>query len=154
MLKEYIKKYEKSSILSSILMIIMAILLMIKPTTMLNTIIMIFGGIILVQGIISLILYFFTDKETRVFSNALLEGIICIIVALLILSNKEKPLDEIVHEYKKRVPLYKKFFALVCNLMLYDIKIYALAKKTTKIIRGLCGKEMTSEKNDATAAGN
>lgn len=72
----------------------------------------------------------------------------------LILSNKEKPLDEIVHEYKKRVPLYKKFFALVCNLMLYDIKIYALAKKTTKIIRGLCGKEMTSEKNDATAAGN
>ncbi len=38
--------------------------------------------------------------------------------------------------------------------MLYDIKIYALAKKTTKIIRGLRGKEMTSEKNDATAAGN
>lgn len=89
MLKEYIKKYEKSSILSSALMIIMAVLLMIKPTTMLNTIIMIFGGIILVQGIISLILYFFTDKETRVFSNALLEGIICIIAALLILNNKE-----------------------------------------------------------------
>lgn len=89
MLKEYIKKYEKSSIISSILMIIMAVLLMVKPTTMLNTIINIFGGIILVQGIISIILYFFTDKETRVFSNALLEGIICVIASILILKNKE-----------------------------------------------------------------
>ena len=71
MLKEYIKKYEKSSIISSILMIVMAILLMLKPTAILNTIITIFGLIILAQGIISLILYFIAGKEERAFSNAL-----------------------------------------------------------------------------------
>lgn len=89
MLKEYIKKYEKSSIISSILMIVMAILLMIKPTAILNTIITIFGVVILAQGIISLILYFIAGKEERVFSNALLEGILCTVVSILILKNKE-----------------------------------------------------------------
>lgn len=88
MLVEYIKKYEKSSIISSILMIIMAVLLMLKPTTMLNTIIVTFGAIILLQGIISLMLYFLTSKEEKVFSSALIEGILGIVAALLILKNK------------------------------------------------------------------
>ena len=89
MLKEYIKKYEKSSIISSILMIVMAILLMLKPTAILNTIITIFGLIILAQGIISLILYFIAGKEERAFSNALVEGILFTVVSILILKNKE-----------------------------------------------------------------
>ena len=88
MIKEYIKKYEKSSIASSILMIVMAILLMLKPTAILNTIVTIFGLIILAQGIISLILYFISGKEERAFSNALVEGILFTIVSLLILKNK------------------------------------------------------------------
>ncbi len=88
MIKEYIKKYEKSSIISSILMIVMAILLMLKPTAILNTIVTIFGLIILAQGIISLILYFISGKEERAFSNALVEGILFTIVSLLILKNK------------------------------------------------------------------
>lgn len=89
MLLEYIKKYEKSSIITSILMITMSVLLILKPETMLNTIITILGTIVLVEGIIRIILYFFTGKETRVFSSALIEGTLSIIVAALILSNKE-----------------------------------------------------------------
>lgn len=88
MLKKYIKKYEKISILSSVLMIIMAILLMLKPTAILNTIITIFGLIILAQGIINLILYFIAGKEERVFSDALIEGILFTVISLLILKNK------------------------------------------------------------------
>ncbi len=89
MIKEYIKKYEKSSIASSILMIVMAILLMLKPTAILNTIVTIFGLVILAQGIINLILYFIAGKEERVFSSALVEGILFTVVSILILANKE-----------------------------------------------------------------
>jgi len=88
MLLDYIEKYEKSSIISSILMIVMAILLMIKPETMLNTIVTVLGVVILIEGSISVILYFFTGKEARVFSSALIEGILSIIAAILILTNK------------------------------------------------------------------
>lgn len=88
MFMEYIKKYEKRSIISSIIMILVAILLIAEPATMLNTIITIFGIGILLDGLFSVILYFFTNKEQRIFSNALVEGTLEIIASILILINR------------------------------------------------------------------
>lgn len=88
MFTEYIKKYEKRTIFSSIIMILIAILLIAKPSTILNTIITIFGVGMLLDGAFSIILYFFTNKEQRIFSNALVEGILEIIAAILIILNK------------------------------------------------------------------
>lgn len=85
---EYIKRYEKRSIATSIIMILIAILLIIKPATILNTIITIFGIGMLLDGIFGVILYIITDKEQKIFSNALVEGIFAIIVAVLVLMNK------------------------------------------------------------------
>lgn len=88
MILEYIKKYEKRSILTSIIMILIAILLIIKPVAMLDTFVTIFGIGILSDGIFSIILYIITDKEQKIYSNALVEGIFGIIIASLILINK------------------------------------------------------------------
>ena len=85
---EYIKKYEKRSILTSIIMILIAILLIIKPVAMLDTFVTIFGIGILLDGIFSIILYIITDREQKIYSNALVEGIFGIIIASLILINK------------------------------------------------------------------
>ncbi len=88
MILEYIKKYEKRSILTSIIMILIAILLIIKPVAMLDTFVTIFGIGILLDGIFSIILYIITDREQKIYSNALVEGIFGIIIASLILINK------------------------------------------------------------------
>ena len=72
MLLEYMKRYEKRTIVSSILMAVIAILLIIEPETMLNTIILILGIGILLDGLISIIVYVFTNKEQRAFSNSLI----------------------------------------------------------------------------------
>lgn len=55
----------------------------------------------------------------------------------LVLNNKEKALDEIVREYRQGISVYKKIYISACNLLLYNIKLYALAKKVAKVIRRL-----------------
>ena len=69
MILEYIKKYEKRSILTSIIMILIAILLIIKPVAMLDTFVTIFGIGILLDGIFSIILYIITDREQKIYSR-------------------------------------------------------------------------------------
>ena len=86
MISEYIKKYEKRSIISSIIMILIAILLILKPEKMLNTVVIIFGVGMLLDGIFSIILYIVTDKKQKIFSNALAEGILGILISMLILA--------------------------------------------------------------------
>ena len=89
MLLEYMKRYEKRTIVSSILMAVIAILLIIEPETMLNTVMLILGIGILIDGLISVIVYIFTDKEQRAFSNSLVEGTLALVIAILILTNKK-----------------------------------------------------------------
>ena len=87
MILEYIKKCERRSILSSAIMILIAILLMVKPETALNTVMTILGICLLIDGAYSVILYVATDKDQKMFSNALVEGMVEIIIAFVILIN-------------------------------------------------------------------
>lgn len=87
MILEYIKKCERRSILSSAIMILIAILLMVKPETALNTVMTILGICFLIDGAYSVILYVATDKDQKMFSNALVEGMVEIIIAFVILIN-------------------------------------------------------------------
>ena len=57
-------------------MILVSILLIAKPETMLNTVVTVFGIGMLLDGIFSIVLYIATDKEQKVYSNALAEGIL------------------------------------------------------------------------------
>lgn len=89
MIKNYIKKYEKSSIITSLLMIIIAILLIMKPLKTIEWIIILFGAIILIDGVIDFINYFRSDKETKLYSFDLMEGLLEFLAGILIILNPE-----------------------------------------------------------------
>ena len=55
MIIDYLKKYEKESILASVVLIVIAIFLIAKPGIALTTAVTIFGVIFLIEGIISII---------------------------------------------------------------------------------------------------
>lgn len=76
MLLEYVKRYEKSSIITSILMLIVSILLILMPETILNSIVVLLGIAALLDGILHSISYIITDKEMKAFSNELFFGIL------------------------------------------------------------------------------
>ncbi len=88
MLKEYIKKYNKSSIITSILMIIVAILLITQPLKTIEWIVIFFGIIIIIDGIFDFINYFKSDKEIRLYSFDLVEGLLEILAVVLIILNR------------------------------------------------------------------
>lgn len=87
MITEYIKKCERRSILSSAIMILIAILLIVKPTEAVSTVMTVFGICLLIDGAFSVILYIAMEKQQKMFSNALVEGMVEIMIALVILMN-------------------------------------------------------------------
>ena len=89
MIKEYIKKYNRSSIITSILMIIVAILLITKPIKTMEWIVVLISGIIIIDGIFDFIYYFRSDKETKLYSFGLVEGLLEILAGILIILNKD-----------------------------------------------------------------
>ena len=66
MLLEYVKRYEKSSIITSILMLIVSILLILMPETILNSIVVLLGIAALLDGILHSISYHFYSWITLV----------------------------------------------------------------------------------------
>lgn len=87
MITEYIKKCERRSILSSAIMILIAILLIVRPTEAISTVMTVLGICLLVDGAFSVILYIAMEKQQKMFSNALVEGMVEIMIALVILMN-------------------------------------------------------------------
>lgn len=88
MILEFLKKYEKESILISALLIIVAIFLIAKPGIALSTVVTLFAIVFLVDGIINIIAYMMEDAEIRAFSNELMMGILLVILGLIILLNQ------------------------------------------------------------------
>lgn len=88
MLIDYLKKYEKKSIVVSIVLIVVAIFLMAKPGMALTTAVTIFGVMFLIEGIIRIISYMMEEPEVRAFSGELMMGILLAILGLIILFNK------------------------------------------------------------------
>ena len=86
---EYIKKYERSSILINIIMIIVSLFLIFNPAGVVNTVVILFGLGILADGLSHLIAYFLTDSVSRMFSGDFFQGSLTSIIGLLIISNKE-----------------------------------------------------------------
>ena len=84
MLIDYLKKYEKKSIVVSIVLIVVAIFLMAKPGMALTTAVTIFGVIFLIEGIIRIISYMMEEPEVRAFSGELMMGILLAILGLII----------------------------------------------------------------------
>ena len=85
MFSQFFEKYQKYSLIVSALMFLLALFLIFRPLESLNTFIMLFAIIILVNGIIKLVQYFRTDTQMRMMNFGLAEGILSIIAALIIM---------------------------------------------------------------------
>lgn len=85
MVIEYIKNYEKKSIITSLLMMILATLLIFNPSIVINTVLNIFGIVILIAGAINILSYLFQDKDTKQISYDLFNGIVMLIAGMIII---------------------------------------------------------------------
>lgn len=84
MIKEYIKKYSKASIVASVIMIVASVLLIVFPKTMLDIVVYVISGALFVDGLIHFVTYFTLTHEMRIFSNDLLEGILALLAGVLL----------------------------------------------------------------------
>ena len=57
MIKEYIKKYSKASIITSVIMIVASVLLIVFPKTMLDIVVYVISGALFVDGLIHLVMH-------------------------------------------------------------------------------------------------
>ena len=84
MIKEYIKKYSKASIITSVIMIVASVLLIVFPKTMLDIVVYVISGALFVDGLIHLVTYFALTHDMRIFSNDLLEGILALLAGVFV----------------------------------------------------------------------
>lgn len=86
-MEEYIKKYGRNSLISSVLLSLLAICLICIPVVSFKTLVICFGMIIAIAGVIHIVSYFISPIESRMFNFELLEGICGITLGLIISLN-------------------------------------------------------------------
>lgn len=84
MIKNYLKNFEKYSILISSLLIILGIFLLVQPLKSLEVAIIFFAVIMIINGISSFFSYFMLNSAERLFSLELVTGIVTILTGTLI----------------------------------------------------------------------
>ena len=89
MIKEYIKKYSKASIVASVIMIVASVLLIVFPKTMLDIVVYVISGALFVDGLIHFVTYFTLTHEMRIFSNDLLEGLLALLAGVFVAFNAD-----------------------------------------------------------------
>lgn len=89
MLKEFIKRYEKNSIVTSILMLILSLFLIFMPIKSIVAIIWIFSIFVIIDGIIHIVSYCKTTPEDRLINFEFAEGIMEILAGILMLTSAD-----------------------------------------------------------------
>ena len=84
MILEFLKKYEKESIIISILLLLVAIFLIAKPGIALSTAVILFAVVFIVDGIINVVAYIMEEQQIRAFSSELIIGILLVILGLML----------------------------------------------------------------------
>lgn len=84
---EYLRKYEKTSIIVSLLSIVASILLIVNPAGVMNIIISLIGVAMIICGLWHLISYFKDSTELKYFRLDLFVGIVLILSGILIIKN-------------------------------------------------------------------
>lgn len=115
MIIDYLKKYEKESIVVSLALLIIAIFLIAKPGIALTTAVTIFGVIFLIEGIISIISYMMEEPEIRTFSSELMMGILLTMLGLIILFNKTL--------FISMIPIITGIWIIIRSIMKFQLAI-------------------------------
>ena len=115
MILDYLKKYEKESIVVSLVLLVIAIFLIAKPGIALTTAVTIFGFVFLVEGIISIISYTMEEPEVRALSSELMMGILLTMLGLIILFNKSL--------FISMIPIITGIWIIIRSIMKFQLAI-------------------------------
>ena len=115
MIKKYIKKCEMYSMIISILMIVLSLCLIFKPVKSIETFVLLFSIIMLVNGVIGVVTYFTIESDERLFSFDLLSGITNILAGVLVFMYR----SSLVEVFAIMLGIY----VIVSNLLKMQISI-------------------------------
>ena len=115
MIKKYIKKCEMYSMIISILMIVLSLCLIFKPVKFIETFVLLFSIIMLVNGVIGVVTYFTIDSDERLFSFDLLSGITNILAGVLVFIYRSSLVEVF--------PIMLGIYVIVSNLLKMQISI-------------------------------
>ena len=115
MIKKYIKKCEMYSMIISILMIVLSLCLIFKPVKSIETFVLLFSIIMLVNGVIGVVTYFTIDSDERLFSFDLLSGITNILAGVLVFIYRSSLVEVF--------PIMLGIYVIVSNLLKMQISI-------------------------------
>lgn len=86
-MENYVRKLGRNSIIFSILLLVFGLFMFIRPISTINILMIIFGAILVIDGLVHLVSYFSIKNEYRFFSSELAQAIIYIILGFVIVCN-------------------------------------------------------------------
>jgi uncharacterized membrane protein HdeD (DUF308 family) len=89
MVNSFIRKYSANTLIVSVLLLILSLFLIINPEGLLNFVVILFGCIMMLDGIIHIVSYFATSVEFRSFSFELVQGVLSILVGFVLIFNPQ-----------------------------------------------------------------
>ena len=86
-MENYIRKLGRNSIILSIILLVFGLFMYTNPISTINVMIIVFGVILVLDGLVHLVSYFAIKDEYRFFSSELVQAIIYIILGFLLMLN-------------------------------------------------------------------
>lgn len=86
-MEKYVRKLGRNSIILSIVLLIFGLLMFTKPVSTINVLMIVFGVILVLSGLVHLVSYFAIKDEYRLFSSELVQAIIYIILGFVLMIN-------------------------------------------------------------------
>lgn len=89
-MENYVRKLGRNSIIFSIVLLFFGLFMFIRPISTINLLMIMFGAILVIDGLVHLVSYFSIKNEYRFFSSELAQAIIYIILGFLIVCNYDR----------------------------------------------------------------
>lgn len=89
-MEKYIRKLGRNSIVISIILLVFGLFMFIKPISTINILMIIFGSLLVIDGLVHLVSYFSIKNDYRFFSSELAQAIIYIVLGFILLCNYDK----------------------------------------------------------------
>lgn len=89
-MEKYIRKLGRNSIIFSIILFVFGLFMFAKPISTINILMMTFGCILVIDGLVHVVSYFSIKNEYRFFSTELAQSIIYIILGFVLVCNYDK----------------------------------------------------------------
>ena len=86
-MEKYIRKLGRNSIILSIVLLVFGLFMFTKPVSTVNVLMIVFGVILVLDGLVHLVSYFAIKDEYRFFSSELVQAIIYIILGFVLMIN-------------------------------------------------------------------